>query len=379
MQSLTSRITLAGLVLLGLSAALPAEAYVISRGGGDCPQIGVWNNKTKTCTLTRDLVNAPVGPEGMAQTIITVTGDGFTIDGAGHKLTGKNSLGEGGTGVAVRERNGVVVKNLVLDDLSFGVLFSGIADLGGSTSNKVSGSIFTNCDTGVSGYWSDAVEISGNSFVGNSYGIYISYCNGVTIAGNTLSGNIMGLHAHDISNTTVSGNVSENNFSTGIEIWGVPASVCFCDNTVRDSMSIIGPVTVYHNNFYGSFDAFGAPNRYVVYENLTDASYDLPLPTGGNYWNYYDTADKGCTDADTNGICDQPYQEWYRSYNLNGTYNLITLSVVDHLPWTSPDGWKTAIASPEGSGSTCADGLDNDRDGLVDCADPGCAKNRACR
>lgn len=33
----------------------------------------------------------------------------------------------------------------------------------------------------------------------------------------------------------------------------------------------------------------------------------------------------------------------------------------------------------EGNGKTCTDGLDNDGDGLTDCADPDCSKNRQCR
>jgi bacillopeptidase F len=33
----------------------------------------------------------------------------------------------------------------------------------------------------------------------------------------------------------------------------------------------------------------------------------------------------------------------------------------------------------EGKGGTCSDGIDNDGDGLTDCADPGCSKNKACK
>ena len=33
----------------------------------------------------------------------------------------------------------------------------------------------------------------------------------------------------------------------------------------------------------------------------------------------------------------------------------------------------------EGKGKTCSDGLDNDNDGLFDCQDSDCARNRACR
>jgi len=33
----------------------------------------------------------------------------------------------------------------------------------------------------------------------------------------------------------------------------------------------------------------------------------------------------------------------------------------------------------EGKGRTCSDGIDNDCDGLIDCADPQCARNHACK
>lgn len=36
------------------------------------------------------------------------------------------------------------------------------------------------------------------------------------------------------------------------------------------------------------------------------------------------------------------------------------------------------LPAPEGLGLTCADGIDNDCDGFIDCADPGCAGNPAC-
>jgi hypothetical protein len=33
----------------------------------------------------------------------------------------------------------------------------------------------------------------------------------------------------------------------------------------------------------------------------------------------------------------------------------------------------------EGKGGSCSDGVDNDGDGLIDCLDPDCSKNRVCR
>jgi len=44
-----------------------------------------------------------------------------------------------------------------------------------------------------------------------------------------------------------------------------------------------------------------------------------------------------------------------------------------------PDGGGAETVGVEGTGRTCSDGLDNDGNGLFDCADPNCAKNRSCR
>ncbi|MCL7486958.1 MAG: choice-of-anchor F family protein [Desulfobulbaceae bacterium] len=44
-----------------------------------------------------------------------------------------------------------------------------------------------------------------------------------------------------------------------------------------------------------------------------------------------------------------------------------------------PDCEGIEMCGPEGKGDTCSDGYDNDGDGQIDCYDSGCAKNRACR
>ena len=46
---------------------------------------------------------------------------------------------------------------------------------------------------------------------------------------------------------------------------------------------------------------------------------------------------------------------------------------------TKGKGCKTTSTQSEGKGKTCSDGLDNDNNGLTDCADDGCSRNRACR
>lgn len=40
---------------------------------------------------------------------------------------------------------------------------------------------------------------------------------------------------------------------------------------------------------------------------------------------------------------------------------------------------QVCIPTQEGKGRTCSDGKDNDCDGLTDCADPNCARNQSCK
>lgn len=45
----------------------------------------------------------------------------------------------------------------------------------------------------------------------------------------------------------------------------------------------------------------------------------------------------------------------------------------------SDDGGGSSAGGSEGKGQTCSDGIDNDGDILIDCADPDCSRNKQCR
>jgi hypothetical protein len=51
----------------------------------------------------------------------------------------------------------------------------------------------------------------------------------------------------------------------------------------------------------------------------------------------------------------------------------------DRLKGKPCSGSSSDSGGSEGKGKSCSDTLDNDGDGLIDCADPDCSKNRACR
>src|SRR3990170_3588739 len=86
--------------------------------GGDCYLIGAWDDATKTCLLTTDvLVTGDVA--------IVIDGDGITLDGGGHSITGFY-------GVYANRRTGVAIKNAIV------MGYVGIV-LSSSSSSTVSG------------------------------------------------------------------------------------------------------------------------------------------------------------------------------------------------------------------------------------------------
>ena len=80
--------------------------------GGACTSStfgGVWNDVTKTCTMTKDLV-------GSGQHLIAMNNGGVTLDGAGYKLTGTQlaedsaEVGKGNAAIIANDVDDFVIK-----------------------------------------------------------------------------------------------------------------------------------------------------------------------------------------------------------------------------------------------------------------------------
>ena len=61
--------------------------------------------------------------------------------------------------------------------------------------------------------------------------------------------------------------------------------------------------------------------------------YDYFSPSG-NYWNDYDSEAEGCFDANSDIICDDPY-------NISHSNGSIVNK--DHFPFTIPNGWEIGL------------------------------------
>jgi len=78
--------------------------------GGDCGAVGVWDDATKTCTLSGSLNFDGTG--------IVIGSNGVTLDGNGYSITG---AGGKASGVVLTIRNNVTVKNLTITGFKYGV------------------------------------------------------------------------------------------------------------------------------------------------------------------------------------------------------------------------------------------------------------------
>jgi parallel beta-helix repeat protein len=248
--------------------------------GGDCTTIGIWDSQTKTCTLTTDLNET-----------IQIDSWNITLDGNGHTLTG--SGGYTGNGVYVYKQKYVTIKNLNITNFYRGIGFVE------SRYGSITGNAF---DSNTNGIWitdfSRYNTISHNTITNSSTGIVIrwfSYQN--TVENNNLSSNNLGALIWSRSSRTIRNNTFESNHR------GIMIGDSWAD--------------VYNNNFINNL----LPPYVWKGRGVT---FNLDMPSGGNYWDDFDTSEEGCNDTDEDGLCDAPF---------NFVYG------VDYLPWTERDGW----------------------------------------
>lgn len=236
-------VVLAGACILILLAAVPALSqttgvYTIldDATGGDCATIGSWDQYYRTCTLTADLVVNE----------ITIGGDGITLDGAGHSITGS-----GAYGIYAEHRERITIKN-----------------------------------TNIAGF---------------SYAIFFAWTNNSLIAGNQVSGSeVENIALWGSSfNTIKSNTVSDNAWGDGVGIVGYSSANKVQYNDIYNNgwgvwINQAGTNTVVNNNF---------TNNMVQAEVAASHPNIFSLPdVGGNYWNNWTAPD-----ADADGVVDSPY------------------------------------------------------------------------
>ncbi|MDH4330268.1 MAG: right-handed parallel beta-helix repeat-containing protein, partial [Candidatus Moranbacteria bacterium] len=265
--------------------------------GGECTEIGTWNQDTKTCTVTQDFHRG-----------VEIESDGITLDGNDHKISsdifGKEYL------ILVHEKSGVTIKNLNLEKVGIQLYRSsnnvienitlydsnyGIYVVSGCENNIIKNNKITKTQSGIVLIFSSNNQIIGNeinqnkdyftSAFGNS-GMYIAYSHGNLIKRNVIQ---------DIKNRGIWLNTSNSNIIK--------------ENTIKNTQSGVGVYEIsglYNEVFNNDF----IDNK--PYQMMSNGALHLaqPLPIGGNYWDDYDSEEEGCFDVNGNGICDEPYKDW---------------------------------------------------------------------
>ncbi|MBE0429669.1 MAG: right-handed parallel beta-helix repeat-containing protein [Thermoleophilia bacterium] len=160
--------------------------------GGDCGAAGVWDARSRTCTLTGDSLD-----------FFEIDDDGITLDGAGYTISGQGPPPAGvsdepSRAVLVENKKNVTVRNLKVRNFEYGVKLIGsdhavikeiesvntgmaAISLSNSSNNVVTGNRLTNYgyDTGIClGVTSDRNVVAGNILSGFQRGIAVHEASG---------------------------------------------------------------------------------------------------------------------------------------------------------------------------------------------------------
>lgn len=308
---------------------------------------------------------------------VKIVNNGITLDCSNANVSGNNNNnGQSPSGITINSTSSITIKNCEIDNY-----FRGIHILNSSN-------IFIHDNTLLPKLGNTALDIidGSNSFaknnqvLGTTYIVWESYNNklfqntfmpggGINsvlyfmstshnnyIKGNTFSNGEDGVNfQHGTYENVVEDNEFKDNWRTGIVI------INSKNNIIRynklDSSNVLPfndpslqPIGIQlHDNsatgnlIYGN-DISGMKTCIVSKETYNNTIYnnnffncDTPVydqlsttwntqKKGGNYWDVFNEPSEGCSDLDTDGICDSPF--------------VIDIDSQDNLPYTQMNGWK---------------------------------------
>jgi parallel beta-helix repeat protein len=233
---------------------------VIDNKGGNCAEYGVWSQKSKTCTLTKDVTaswafgNSPV---------VTITKDKTTLDCNGHTVDGRFT----DTAVSVQASD-AEVENCVVERAGNGI-FEGP---GASGNQFVNNDVSSTTGAGIRSLQSDGTQITGNNVHSNfAAGISGEGSTNVNIKNNTVYGNAGGgIVATNSERTEISMNsIHENSGTAGVFLQS-------------SSSSRVSGNNVYGNGQFGVFGLGGADNRISLNELSDNNAFGIYLQAESN-------------------------------------------------------------------------------------------------
>jgi hypothetical protein len=294
------------------------QIICIDDKGGECNEIGNWNQNSKTCKLTEDV-----------ETYLWIMSSGITLNGNGHH----SSIPDGrplayGPEYTIYDSisivgNDVTIKNITVDGWSK-------YSPGDSPSNK--GIL---CLRDVSG-----TTIADSKFYRNHKGVN---CNNSLIENNDFLKN--GYAIYHISNSIIQNNhfVDDHNTIQLIDDNIVENNI-FEQNEYREIVSDGTRNTIAYNYFGDSPTNLDTIKPGGKYDTIHDNYFmELPrneftfghLPYHENYWDDFNSINDGCVVIESSNFCQNPLKT-----------NDDREKIIDPKPWRIQYGWLYDITVP---------------------------------
>ncbi|MDI7275472.1 MAG: NosD domain-containing protein, partial [Anaerolineae bacterium] len=179
--------------------------------------------------------------------------------------------------------------------------------------------VISNTDVGVLFWNTTNSQISNVQTTACNVGIRLRYSGGNTLSGNTASSHAMhGFWLQSSANNTLSANAASGNAIYGVVLEGSNGNV-LTGNLISDNNLGLYLTAASNNQAYNN--RFVANGTQARQNNGTGNLYNMPAPTGGNYWSNHTGPDENPLD----GFVDVPYQ-----FETGG---------VDELPWARESAW----------------------------------------
>jgi parallel beta-helix repeat protein len=224
--------------------------------------IGTWDAGTRTYTLFTDVNET-----------IQIDEDNLTLDGAGHTIIGSGTS----YGVYLNGRTGVTVRNLNVEEFSYGI------GLYNSTENSVTNNN-TSWNSRYGIYLRDSNDntLTGNTASDNHEGIFLRNSSGNTLTANITSNNYSGIYLHqNCDGTTVTGNTASKN-SHGIYLYNSGSSTLTGNTANSNNYYGIQLYSSSNNTLTGNTASWNHNSGFYLYNSsyntLTDntCSYNYP-------------------------------------------------------------------------------------------------------
>lgn len=257
------------LVFVGFNSYAFGETFGLDNdeNGGDCNEIGTWDNTSATCFLNGDLE--------INDQILMVNINGVTLDGQGHHIIG-DGLSDG---IYVGNSNNIKIVNIQISNARNGIFLNNSSD-----NTIANNTLVWNTQHGI---W--AINESHNNIIKNNlsgfnlqHGISIGDADNSYIIENLVTHTKDAIRLEKANYNTVSGNYVWENRVEGIDLHESSENLIYNNNVF---FTLIDDV----------LDDCGECNSKYFWNNM------------GNYYEVYDEPTEGCNDLDSNGICDEPY------------------------------------------------------------------------